>query len=77
MKLVSGLDTSEFSSYPVFFDFDQDYSDGVNSENYKEMEEHEMGLVKPMMIREKDPYTGSEISRKDMKVRVKCCCCIP
>lgn len=77
MKLITGLDPSEITTYPVQITLDQNYKvDPFDS--YRELSDNgEMGLVRPMAISERDPYTGKKIKPLNTRKHCLCCCCIP
>jgi len=71
MKSVSGLDPSEITTYPVFFDLDQDYSQSSPDQTYQELDNiNDMGLARPMVMQERDPYTGEESKTLKRKERI-------
>ena len=79
MKAASGLDPSEIKSYPVVFEFDQDYMNELEHSGRISHDESSIGLVKPMKIGEIDPYTKEKIKPRKEVIRSTCwcipCCC--
>lgn len=77
MKLITGLDPSEINTYPVQITLDQNYV-SEPYENYRELSDcGEMGLVRPMVVNEKDPYTGKKIKPISTRKHCYCCYCVP